>query len=97
MEKGIVVGIFVTKILYKLDKKKILFILLSPYILKGLLINSVVGLNLNLNISSDNKFAILFVLGLLKFKPLETGLNNEISKIGFGREYKFKFSIIGKI
>jgi hypothetical protein len=59
--------------------------------------NSVVGLNLNLNISSDKRLAILFVLGLLKLRPLDTGLNNEMSNIGFGREYKFKFSIIGNI
>ena len=59
--------------------------------------NSVVGLNLNLKISSDKRLAILFVFGLLKFKPFDTGLNNEISTIGFGREYKFKFSIIGNI
>ena len=49
--------------------------------------NSVVGLNLNLKISSDKRLAILFVFGLLKFKPFDTGLNNEISTIGFGREY----------
>ncbi len=54
-------------------------------------------MNLYLNISSDKRFAILFVFWLLKLRPLDIGLNKEISKIGFGRVYKFKPSIIGKI
>ena len=85
------------KILYKFDKKKILFIFFAEYILNGLLINSVVGLNLLVNISSDKRFTILFVLGLFKFRPFWDGLKREISNKGFGSSHNSRFSIVGRI
>ena len=65
--------------------------------LNGLLINSVVGLNFFVNISSDKRFTILLVFGLLKFRPCWDGLKREISNIGFGSSYKSKLSIMGSI
>ena len=59
--------------------------------------NSVVGLNFFVKISSDKRLTILLVLGLFKFNPDWLGLKREISRIGFGSSHKSKLSIIGKI